>query len=63
MWQMLPAMNADVIDSDELKTSVRREGGFASIFSWFMKLSFTAGIGLPGVLRGPGCDVLDAVQW
>jgi glycoside/pentoside/hexuronide:cation symporter, GPH family len=50
MWQMLPAMNADVIDSDELKTSVRREGGFASIFSWFMKLSFTAGIGLPGIL-------------
>jgi len=50
MWQMLPAMNADVIDSDELNTSIRREGAFASIFSWFMKLSFTIGLGLPGLI-------------
>lgn len=50
MWQLLPSMNADVVDSDELHTSARREGAFAAIFSWFMKLSFTAGIGLPGVI-------------
>lgn len=50
MWQILPAMNADVVDSDELKTSLRREGSFASIFSWFMKLSFTVGLGLPGII-------------
>ena len=50
MWQLLPAMNADVIDSDELKSAVRLEGAFAAVFSWFMKLSFTLGIGLPGIV-------------
>ncbi|MBC8010332.1 MAG: MFS transporter [Burkholderiales bacterium] len=50
MWQMLPSMNADVVDDDELHTHARREGAFAAIFSWFMKLSFTVGVGLPGVI-------------
>lgn len=52
LWQMLPAMNADVVDADELETRARREGAFAAIFSWFMKLSFTVGIGLPGLIVG-----------
>jgi glycoside/pentoside/hexuronide:cation symporter, GPH family len=52
LWQILPAMNADVVDEDELRTAGRREGAFASIFSWFMKMSFTLGMGLPGLIVG-----------
>lgn len=52
MWQMLPAMNADVVDADELHSASRREGAFAAIFSWFMKLSYTVGIGMPGIIVG-----------
>lgn len=52
LWQILPAMNADVVDDDELVTAARREGAFASTFSWFMKMSFTLGIGLPGLIVG-----------
>lgn len=52
MWQTLAPMNADVVDSDELQSHARREGAFASTFSWFMKVSFTLGIGLPGLIIG-----------
>lgn len=52
MWQLLGPMNADVADADELVSHSRREGAFAATFSWFMKVSYTLGIGLPGLIIG-----------
>lgn len=50
LWLMVPSMQVDVVDLDELKTGERREGGFASIFSWILKLSFCIGFLLSGPL-------------
>ena len=50
MWQIIPAMVADTVDEEELKSTQRREGAIASIFSWFMNFSFSVGFGIPGVL-------------
>lgn len=50
MWQILPAMNADTVDDEELRSATRREGAMASVFSWFVRLSFALGYGLPGVI-------------
>jgi GPH family glycoside/pentoside/hexuronide:cation symporter len=41
-------MNSDIVDYDELRTGERREGAFASIFSWIVKASFSIGLGLGG---------------
>ena len=41
-------MQTDVVDYDELKTGARREGSFASVYSWVLKLSFCAGYLLSG---------------
>lgn len=48
LWMLFPSMVADVVDGDELKTKERREGSFASVFSWVLKVSTTIGIGLSG---------------
>lgn len=48
LWVMLPSMVADVVDYDELSTGERREGAFASIFSWILKVSMTLGLALGG---------------
>jgi GPH family glycoside/pentoside/hexuronide:cation symporter len=48
LWVMLPSMVADVVDYDELSTGERREGAFASIFSWILKVSMTMGLALGG---------------
>ncbi|HAV14235.1 MAG TPA: hypothetical protein DCX06_12195, partial [Opitutae bacterium] len=50
LWLMLPSMQVDVVDMDELKTGERREGSFASIFSWILKLSFCVGFLISGPL-------------
>ncbi|MCK5788346.1 MAG: MFS transporter, partial [Chlamydiia bacterium] len=50
LWLMLPSMQADVVDYDELKTGERREGGFSSVYSWVLKLSFMAGFLISGPL-------------
>jgi len=50
LWLMIPSMQVDVVDLDELKTGERREGGFASIFSWFLKFSFCVGFLISGPL-------------
>ncbi len=50
LWLMLPSMQADVVDYDELKTGERREGGFSSIYSWILKLSFMVGFLITGPL-------------
>jgi GPH family glycoside/pentoside/hexuronide:cation symporter len=50
LWLMLPSMQVDVVDYDELKTGERREGSFASIFSWILKFSFCVGFLISGPL-------------
>lgn len=50
LWLMIPSMQADVIDYDELKTGERREGSFAAVYSWVLKLSFCIGFMLSGPL-------------
>ncbi len=50
LWLMIPSMQVDVVDLDELKTGERREGSFASVFSWVLKLSFCVGFLLSGPL-------------
>ena len=50
LWLMIPSMQIDVVDYDELKTGERREGGFASIFSWVLKFGFCVGFLISGPL-------------
>lgn len=50
LWLMIPSMQADVVDSDELHTGERREGSFAAIYSWVLKLSFCIGFLISGPL-------------
>ena len=50
LWLMIPSMQADVIDLDELKTGERREGSYSAVFSWVLKLSFCVGYLLSGPL-------------
>jgi len=40
-WVLLPSMLADVIDFDELESGKRREGTYASILSYVLKLGTT----------------------
>jgi len=64
LWLMLPSMQVDIVDYDELKTGERREGGFASIYSWVLKLSFMVGFLISGpLLEVTGFDAeLGSVQ-
>lgn len=50
LWVIIPSMTGDVVDHDELQTNERREGSFASTFSWFLKFSGTLAIALAGPL-------------
>ena len=50
LWLMVPSMQIDVVDLDELSTGERREGNFASIFSWVLKVSFCVGFLISGPL-------------
>jgi len=57
LWLMIPSMQVDVVDYDELKTGERREGSYASIFSWVLKLSFVIGFLISGpVIELTGFD-------
>lgn len=47
-WMVLPSMQADIVDYDELQTGERREGTFAAVFSWFLKFSAVAMVGFAG---------------
>ncbi len=42
LFTLMPSMMADIVDQDELKTGQRREGMFASIYWWVVKLGQTA---------------------
>lgn len=58
IWLMLPSMLADIVDHDELQTGERREGSYASAFSWIVKLSMSVALGLSGpMLDISGFDV------
>jgi len=50
LWLMLPSMQVDIVDYDEMNTGERREGSFASIYSWVLKLSFMVGFLISGPL-------------
>lgn len=55
VWLFIPSMKADVSDYDELHTTRRREGSINSFFSWFIKASLTASVGISGyVLQASG---------
>ena len=65
LWLMLPSMQADVIDYDELKTGERREGSFSSIYSWILKFSFMIGFLISGPLleiTGFDAETIDKVD-
>lgn len=50
MWVIVPSMTGDVVDDDELATGERREGAYASIFSWLLKLTLSLATALSGPL-------------
>lgn len=50
LFTLVPSMVADVVDLDELDTNERREGMFASIFWWVVKLGSSAAIFGGGIL-------------
>ncbi len=57
VWLFIPSMKADVADWDERRTNRRREGSINSFFSWFIKASLTASVGIGGyVLHSSGFD-------
>jgi glycoside/pentoside/hexuronide:cation symporter, GPH family len=64
IWIILPSMQTDVIDYDELQTGCRREGSYTAILGWIQKLGFALSVLLAGlILDFSGFDVkLDAAQ-
>ncbi len=58
LFTLMPAMIADVVDMDELKTHERREGMYGSIFWWVVKLGMAAALAGGGfLLNATGFDV------
>jgi GPH family glycoside/pentoside/hexuronide:cation symporter len=58
LWMIIPSMQADIVDFDEITTHKRREGSINSVFSWFLKIGMTAAVGFSGfVLEWTGFDV------
>lgn len=64
VWIILPSMQTDVIDYDELLTGFRREGSFTAILGWIQKLGFALSVFLAGVILDiSGFDIaLEAAQ-
>jgi len=50
LWLMIPSMQIDVVDYDEIKSGKRKEGSYASVFSWVLKFSFVIGFMISGPL-------------
>lgn len=50
IWVLIPSMTGDIVDYDELRTSERREGAFAAVFSWIFKLAISVSAALSGIL-------------
>lgn len=53
VWVLIPSLTGDVVDYDELQTGERREGSFASVFSWTLKFSLS----LSAAISGPLVDL------
>lgn len=61
LWTVVPAMKADIVDDDEVRTGERREASFESIFSWFQKFTGTVFTGISGaIVVGLGFDISKA---
>jgi GPH family glycoside/pentoside/hexuronide:cation symporter len=57
LFTLMPSMMADIVDQDELRTGQRREGMFASIYWWVVKLGQTAAsMGGAWLLASTGLD-------
>ena len=50
IWLILPSMQADIVDYDELRTRRRREGNINAVFTWFFKLGVTLATGASGFI-------------
>ena len=50
IWIILPSMQTDVVDYDELETGCRREGGLTAVLGWIQKLGFALSVLLAGVI-------------
>lgn len=50
IWILIPSLNGDVVDYDELLTGERREGAFASVFSWILKFALSLAAAFSGPL-------------
>jgi len=63
LWVVLPSMEADVVDYDELGSGQRRESAYTATASWVMKVGmmFSMLIGGP-LLEATGFDAKLAVQ-
>ena len=58
IWLILPSMQADIVDYDELRTYRRREGNINAVFTWFFKLGVTLATGASGfILMWTGFEV------
>lgn len=58
LFTIMPAMMADIVDQDELKTGQRREGMYGAIFWWVVKLGMAAALAGSGfLLNATGFDV------
>lgn len=53
VWMLIPSMLGDVADHDEVRSSQRREGSFASTYSWTNKLSVSVAV----IFAGPLVDL------
>ena len=63
LFVLMMSMTADVIDLDELKTGLRREGTFGAIYWWMVKFGFAIAGGLSGVIMSSvGFDSGVAIQ-
>jgi GPH family glycoside/pentoside/hexuronide:cation symporter len=57
-WTLINAMVPDVVDLDDLKNGVRREGMYGAVHSWMCKLGMSLVLVVSGyVLSGSGFDV------
>lgn len=71
LWVVLPSMNADVMDYDELTSNQRREGAYSATFSWVMKVGMMASMLIGGPLleitgfdaKLGGAQSADAIFW
>jgi|TARA_B110000467_G_C18335302_1_gene497051 GPH family glycoside/pentoside/hexuronide:cation symporter len=50
LWVIIPSMNADICDKDELDTGTSSEGMYSAVYGWFLKTSISVAVMLGGLL-------------